>query len=212
MKPGIIVAMDKEYERLHETLGDSIILQKCGIGKVNAAVQAVEMIRSHKPDCIISTGVAGGLSPALRPLDVVVAREIAYHDVWCGLGGAYGQVLGFPERFRTDERLYRTASALEGETGQRLHGGLICSGDWFVSTLEEGERILGHFPDALAVDMESGSLAQVCHIYGIPFLSIRIISDAAGDDHEGDYERFWDTVSERSFRIIRRFVDLLDQA
>ena len=32
---------------------------QCGIGKVNAAAGAVELIRNFEPDCIISTGVAG---------------------------------------------------------------------------------------------------------------------------------------------------------
>ena len=34
---------------------------KCGIGKVNAAAGTVELIRTFQPDCVISTGVAGGI-------------------------------------------------------------------------------------------------------------------------------------------------------
>ena len=37
-----------------------IVLQKCGIGKVNSAVGAVEMINNYHPDLIVSSGCAGG--------------------------------------------------------------------------------------------------------------------------------------------------------
>ena len=61
MKIGIIVAMDKELEQLRKVFNDSdVLVQKCGIGKVNAAVGAAEMIRTWKPDVIISSGCAGG--------------------------------------------------------------------------------------------------------------------------------------------------------
>ena len=39
-------------------LGDKeIILQQCGIGKVNSAIGAVEMINHYHPDLVISSGV-----------------------------------------------------------------------------------------------------------------------------------------------------------
>lgn len=59
---------------------------QCGIGKVNAAAGTVELIRNFQPDCIISTGVAGGIDSELNVMDVVVSRNIVYHDVWCGEG------------------------------------------------------------------------------------------------------------------------------
>ena len=80
MKIGIIAAMSSEYKQVAQLLenkkeyaegiyeytegtikNNTIILTKCGIGKVNAAVGAVELIRTFQPDCIISTGVAGGI-------------------------------------------------------------------------------------------------------------------------------------------------------
>ena len=61
MKIGMIVAMDKEYKQLRPLFPENkLILQKSGIATVNAAIQAVEMIRQYKPDCIISSGCAGG--------------------------------------------------------------------------------------------------------------------------------------------------------
>ena len=102
------------------------ILMQCGIGKVNAAAGTVELIRNFQPDCIISTGVAGGIDSELNVMDVVVSRNIVYHDVWCGEGNAYGQVQGFPTFFRGDDTLYNSALSLDSEP--QIHGGLILHG------------------------------------------------------------------------------------
>ena len=55
MKIGIIVAMDKEFEQLKKVFQNdqNIILQQCGIGKVNSAVGTTMMIANHHPDLII---------------------------------------------------------------------------------------------------------------------------------------------------------------
>ena len=131
---------------------------QCGIGKVNAAAGAVEMIRNFAPDCIISTGVAGGIDSCLNVMDVVVSSRIVYHDVWCGEGNAYGQIQGLPLYFTGNETLYQCAISLDTETA--IHGGLICSGDKFITDRQELETIKANFPEGLAVDMESASIAR----------------------------------------------------
>ena len=167
MKVGIIIAMSSEYNEMLKLLGgkaegeiagNRIILRESGIGKVNAAIKAVEMIKQEQPDCIISTGVAGGAGKGVRIMDIVAGREIVYHDVWCGDGNEYGQVQGLPARFRSDDTLYNIAMSIKGESS--IHGGLICSGDYFVGP-EQLEAIRKRFPEGLAVEMESGALAQV---------------------------------------------------
>ena len=85
MKIGVIVAMDKELQQLQHLFDNSrIIVEKCGIGKVNAAIGASEMIRKHRPDVIISSGCAGGNGNDINVQDVVVGKEVSYHDVYCG--------------------------------------------------------------------------------------------------------------------------------
>ena len=212
MKIGLIVALQQEYEQVRKLLGgrsegvvgqNEVVVRMSGMGKVNAALGAAEFINEYPLDCLVSTGVAGGLDPSLRSLDIVAAREVVYHDVWCGEGNAYGQVQGLPERFRTNDVLYARALG----TGAR--GGLFCSGDFFISTSAQAKAILDHFPEGMAVDMESGALAQVCHLHDVPFLSLRIISDTAGEDHQSEYDNFWATVAEDSFNAVRSFLNAL---
>lgn len=204
-KIGIIVAMDKEYEQLSKVFEGrtDIVLQKCGIGKVNAAVGATEMLRDHQPDLIVSSGCAGGASTSLEVMDVVAALSCAYHDVYCGDNAAYGQVLGMPARFEAPQALIDKALQIP-----RVKAGLTVSGDWFVDSKEKMREILDHFPEAMAVDMESCAIAQVCHRYAVPFISFRVISDIPlKDTKASQYFDFWDRVAEDSFEVTLRFVE-----
>jgi adenosylhomocysteine nucleosidase len=186
--------------------GLPVVLLECGIGKVCSTVGAVEMIREYAPPLVINTGVAGAIDPSLRVMDVVVGDEVVYHDVWCGEGNAWGQVQGFPPRFRSDRALHDLALSVLPAVGS-VRGGLICSGDRFISGQDELDEIRRHFPAGLAVDMESGSLAQTCHFYGVPFLSYRMISDTPGvEDHERQFRDFWKEVPHRSFEMLRALV------
>ena len=227
MKIGIITAMSSEQKQLANQLenpterkegpftytegtikNNTIILMQCGIGKVNAAAGAVEMIRNFAPDCIISTGVAGGIDSCLNVMDVVVSSRIVYHDVWCGEGNAYGQIQGLPLYFTGNETLYQCAISLDTETA--IHGGLICSGDKFITDRQELETIKANFPEGLAVDMESASIAQVCHLYEVPFISFRIISDTPGaEKHLEQHKNFWGEMADRSFHVTEAFLKAL---
>ena len=227
MKIGIITAMSSEQKQLANQLenpterkegpftytegtikNNTIILMQCGIGKVNAAAGAVEMIRNFAPDCIISTGVAGGIDSCLNVMDVVVSSRIVYHDVWCGEGNAYGQIQGLPLYFTGNETLFQCAISLDTETA--IHGGLICSGDKFITDRQELETIKANFPEGLSVDMESASIAQVCHLYEVPFISFRIISDTPGaEKHLEQYKNFWGEMADRSFHVTEAFLKAL---
>ena len=214
MKIGIIVAMDKELKQLQEVFRNSdVLVQKCGIGKVNAALGAQRMINEFHPDCIISSGCAGGNGDDINVQDIIVSKELCYHDVYCGKAiddsTVYGQVQGLPARFQADPELLRKALSI-GPSGVNLHQGLIVTGDWFVDSKDKMREIIGHFPEAKAVDMESCAIAQTCYINKVPFISFRVISDIPlRDTDASQYHNFWDTVAEHSFLTTRAFVESL---
>ena len=219
MKIGMIVAMDKELQQLRPLFPeDKVILQKSGIATVNAAIQTVEMIRQYKPDCIISSGCAGGNGDDINLQDVVVSSELTYHDVYCGAAiddtTVYGQVQGLPARYQADPYLLKKAMELSQISNLKsqisIHSGLIVTGDWFVDSKEKMREIVGHFPEAKAVDMESCAIAQVCHIYNVPFISFRVISDIPLRDTDASmYHDFWSKVAENSFNVTRTFIESL---
>lgn len=225
MTIGIIVAMDKELAQLRTlldqptverkngkdfilgTIGEKrVVLQKCGIGKVNSAVGTVEMIDNYRPDLIVSSGCAGGADTGLNVTDVVVSTECCYHDAYCGSDQEFGQIMGMPLRYASPVELVAKATAMEGDT--RVVPGLIVSGEWFVDSRDKMRSILDSFPQAKAVDMESCSIAQTCHIYNVPFISFRIISDVPlKDDKAQQYFDFWARMADGSFNVTKHFLD-----
>ena len=218
---GIIVAMSSEFELLKQLMtsptdkninnfsftegtlnNKKIILAKSGIGKVCAATTTAELINSFHPKYIINSGLAGGIDKKVNVLDVVIGSEVVYHDVWCGEGNAYGQVQDFPAQYTTSPDLLDKIPH-----NPSIHKGLICSGDKFISNKEELDSIKNVFPQGIAVDMESAAIAQTCHIYKTPFLSIRIISDNPGiDNHWQQYQNFWQLAPEKNLDIIKNII------
>lgn len=198
--------MRREYDALLRSGIAAAALS--GIGKANAASAATEMILLQHPDFIVNSGCAGSLCAGVEVMDVVVGAQCAYHDVWCGEPNEAGQLQGEPLRFDADPSLLAAATALRPEEGS-LHSGLICTGDQFFISVEEDMRILGMYPDALACDMESASIAQVCRHYGVPFLSFRTISDihTGKESQRESYEGFWSDIADNSFGLLARLLE-----
>ena len=220
MKIGIIIAMDIEYRKMCEVLGgnsqgringNEVVLWQCGIGKVNAAIGTMRLIAQHHPDCIISTGLAGGIDNCLHVMDVVIGSQTAYHDVWCGEGNELGQVQGLPTRFDADKQLLQCAQATSELGKYPTVTGLICTGDQFITNKASLAEIKSHFPDALACEMESAAIAHTCYLQQVPFLSIRVVSDTPGntDNHQQQWTDFLASMSDQSFHFVKNFLEQL---
>ena len=183
-----------------------VIAMQCGIGKVNAAIGTLTLVNSFLPDFVINSGVAGGADQSISVMDVVAGARVAYHDVWCGPESELGQVQGLPLYFEGARRLLDLVPNREG-----IHKGLICSGDQFIDTLDAVSRIKGNFPEALAVDMESGAIAQVCHLNKVPFLALRVISDSPGASHDNtrQYLDFWADAPQETFNLVKDIITRL---
>ena len=218
MKILILAAMDKEVNLLLNLLKEPkenyieeikiweveiyshfVFISKCGIGKVNSALNTLRLIERIQPDLTINSGVAGGAGLPIGTL--LVADKVAYHDVWCGPGTYYGQAEGVP--------LYMTPSKkiLEISNSLGLFSGLICSGDKFISTANEINEIRSHFPEVKAVDMESASIAQTCILRETPFAVIRVVSDTPGEgENVSQYKDFWTLAPQKTFEAINKIL------
>lgn len=218
MRIGIIAAMQKELDLLipmlsgskvetrgHLTFhvgkmgGNEVVLLRCGIGKVNAAIGAVTMINAYSPELMINSGVAGGADATVHIMDVVVGARVAYHDVWCGPETVLGAVQGLPLYY---EGARNVIEKIPSRPDVKV--GLIASGDQFVDSRDALLRIKQVFPDVLAVDMESGAISQVAFIYHVPFVSIRVISDSplSSQDNTAQYQNFWDDAPKHTFGVL----------
>jgi adenosylhomocysteine nucleosidase len=156
------------------------------------------LINEFNPRMIINQGTAGAVNPDLAVGDIVLGRSSApfgavkttHRDA--GEGVDLGGWDTNPRRLREGaERILYEAFASDGDllttalavpyTGGRLVEGVVGSGDQWnreIDKLMWAHELWGIDSE----DMESAAVAQVAHIYGIPFLPVRIISNSEHTD------------------------------
>ncbi len=170
-----------------------VVLAEVGPGKVQTAAVTQHLIDRYEVSLMISCGSAGALSPQLQIGDVVLAEKVTPHDAGLHLDSGF-LYLGIYDNsqpdglhyYRTlvaDPTLLRTAwqaaTAITWPktTPQIKLGGLV-SGDQVIAAKTKKDWLRNTF-NALAVDMESGAMAQVAFLNNTPWLAIRAVSDGA---------------------------------
>jgi adenosylhomocysteine nucleosidase len=192
-----------------------VVLLRCGIGKVNAAVGCALLIDHYHPSLVINTGSAGGIDPSLSFGDAIISNGLVHHDVdVTAFNYAPGQLPGMPPVFPVPEDLIRRGEAAvdslkrEGKLPAAFNHvrGLIGSGDVFMHEPARINAVRGRFPDMRAVEMEGAAIAQVCHLFSTPALVIRALSDIAGAESPVKFDEFLPIASKHSGEIVRRIV------
>lgn len=184
-----------------------VVVAKCGIGKVFAAICTQTMILEFSPDVIINTGVAGTLSKDLNVLDIAIASKVVQHDMdTSAIGDPKGLISGINViYFEACEEVISTIQKSATLTGCNTQIGIIASGDKFISQDSDKDEIKAEF-GAIACEMEGASVGHVCFVNKVPFGVIRAISDGQGA--EMDYMTFANKAAENSVEITKKFVEL----
>lgn len=231
MKIGLLVAMEEEIKRLTEEIsshevrtianqtfydgyisGQPVTVVQSGIGKVNATIATALLIQEFAVDVVINTGSAGGIGADLAIGDLVVATNLAYHDADNrSFGYTYGQIPQMAAQFNADDATGKMIDQAAAEMGMHVHKGLIVTGDSFVSSTEQIEKIQNHFPEALATEMEGGAVAQTCVQFGVPFAVVRAISDVSDEEATVNFDEFVLLAGKRSAELVLSLIERLNQ-
>ncbi len=174
--------------------GRPVIAAVCGVGKVCAAQCTQQIISEYRPTALLHSGIAGAVSPALRHLDVVVARELTYRDM---SEKTKREFVPFGGCFVADPKL----TVLLRRACPESHLGCIATGDLFVNSQEEKERLQRDY-NALCAEMEGAAVAHVCAVNRVPFAVVRCISDLANDVAYDDLEDFELLAARKSADIL----------
>ena len=181
--------VEKAMLKYHEgTLcGQNIVALYCGACKVNAAVGTQILIDDFDVDAVLNIGVAGGMDPKVKVFDAVISTEVAYHDIQPGVLTGFHPWMK-SEWFAADEKLLNVARSMAGKikTPGKIFFGRMVTGDIFIE--DDGRDTIMEKFAPLSVDMETGSMAHVCYVNKVPFLSIRTITDTAEYSGSANYE------------------------
>lgn len=194
--------------------GRAVLLVRGGIGLANAASAAsaaLVLLTAARggavPSALVSAGTAGGVQAGVHVGDVVVGTEHLYTGADArAFGYALGQVPGMPATYRGAPDL--RAAALASGTERTVRAGLMISGDQFVDAALVGP-VREQFAGALATDMETTAIAQVAHVYGVPFLAVRGISDLCGPAGADDFLTHVDDAADRSADVVEALLPRL---
>ena len=232
---GIIGAMDSEVDSLKEDTSDkktsviagmefiegtlrgkSVVIVKCGVGKVNAGICANTLINNFGCTRIINTGVAGSLNNDIDIGDIVVSVDAVQHDMDAtALGFEKGEIPYTDMRvFTANESLRKVAveAAKESAPDKKVFEGRICSGDQFVATREQKDTIIADF-DGMCTEMEGAAIAQACCLNNTPFVIIRAISDKEDGSQNVEYETFQAEAAKNCADIVEDMVErIADEA
>ncbi|MBR2290561.1 MAG: 5'-methylthioadenosine/adenosylhomocysteine nucleosidase [Clostridia bacterium] len=220
-KVGMIFAMQEELEEMknrlelvkehkiyeltiYECKYESVqcFLVEAGIGKVNSARTTQILISSMEPDYIFNVGVAGSVAKDVKKCDIVIGDKLVQHDFdLTSFGREKGELPTLGKYIYCDNTLLKTAKETKLENSN-IFFGTIASGDIFIDSKEMGRKIHEKF-DALCVEMEGASIAQVSYLCSVPFLVIRAISDSP---YEENNEITFDEFLKQSSETVSKFV------
>jgi 5'-methylthioadenosine/S-adenosylhomocysteine nucleosidase len=135
-----------------------VLLLRAGVGKACAAMVAQYAVDRERPDCLLVTGIAGGIRPGLALGDVVVSRDCVQHDLDAtALGIPLGQVPYTDYRFLSaDPRLVALALATP-VAGQRVVAGRILTGDQFITAADAAQHRRLRSLEGDVVEMEGAA-------------------------------------------------------
>ena len=157
--------------------GKNVVVCCAGMGKANAAATVQVLVTRYGADAIIFSGVGGNLSAEIGIGDVVVGKEVCYHDAEVSM---ICQSAPFLKSYTGDPALVQAALDACAALGVKAIAGRIATGDTFVGDCATKAAIAEKcHPDC--VEMEGAAVSQIAARNGVPCVVLRAMSDNADE-------------------------------
>lgn len=172
-----------------ELAGQQVVLCKCSIGTLNAAICANIVIREFGAQAVINTGVAGALGEGVSVLDLVIAKDVTRYDIDAPIYQKYYPFTTVYEANATlAARAIKTAETLKKPDGApvQVYHGRVLTGDHFVESSQMKKELCAQF-HPLCCEMEGAAVAHAALVNDCPFLVIRTMSDCADEGADESY-------------------------
>lgn len=190
--------------------GCATLLIVSGIGTTNAATAITAALQEYEPKAVVVAGTTGGLGREVLAGDLVFSDRVLYHEANAtDFGYAAGQIPQMPENYEADRELLTLAKKRAEELGLRHWAGTIGSSNSFV-TAPLAAPVRKMFPNLLAVDMETAAVAQICWMFGVPWISLRAVSDLCSPEGASEFDAHSGEAAQISFRLIESLAAKLE--
>ena len=161
--------------------GKPIEILHTGVGREIAAARLRHYFDRNRPALLIASGFAGATRSNYRVGDLIVASNFSNTDL-----------------VSTARRVLRE---------QNVHTGTLFTASTLIDSMNEREDIW-HSHEALAVDMETEAIHEVCTKRNIPMLSLRVLSDTPRHPFPLPPEVLFDLARQRVpyFRLLGKLI------
>jgi len=154
--------------------GHQVVVCFSGVGKVNAAMAATNMIINFGVDKIFNIGLCGSCKTSIKPGDCLIASAIEYSDVdLTAFEYPLNQIPEEPTRFDIKQTYIDYLKTII----ENAHVGVIASADSVISinNVEAFPSLVNQ--EVVGFDMEAVAIAQVCNKTKTDFLCVKVVSD-----------------------------------
>ena len=180
--------------------GNRVIAVSCGIGKVAAATAAAFLIADEKADYIFNIGLSGAVS-GLHEGEIALGSTFVECDFdLTAVGRGLGENPSKPWQHEANKDLLAKAEKVLG-----VKTAAFGCGDLFLADKVKKNLYKDTF-NINAFDMETGAIASVCGSAGVPFLSLRQMSDSADDASAEAYTAVNNAQPEDLSKMILKFI------
>lgn len=159
------------YQGLHKS--KEIIIVRSGVGQSPAHRATSDAVKTFPLRCIISIGFAGGVIPELKVSDLILSDKIFY----CDNEESLFQFINIPlSQVKVSCNQGDRINKILTENGIKYKSGNIISINRVADSIKLKEWLGRNYP-VCGVEMETASIAKIAAEQGVPFFSLRAISD-----------------------------------
>ena len=190
--------------------GKPCVLEKSGVGKVNATRGVQIMIDKFHINYIVNIGSSISVNAMLNIGDIVIAKQVIQHDFdITAFGHSKGYITGVGDKITCNRELVNEIEQMiqaMPERSYQIRIGTVATGDIFCTEPWMKDKIRAKF-DADVVDMECAAIAQVCYLDNIPFLGIKGITYIPKGGKASISDENIKLTAKRCANLLKEFLD-----
>jgi adenosylhomocysteine nucleosidase len=227
-------------DRFATIAGLPVVMTKCGIGMIAAAAATERLIDRHRPRAVLNFGCAGAHRRDIMPGDLIIGDRVVHHskthilatgeEHYTGFGYYVGEEKVEAAEITSDPIWLSAASEATklyvpddwpreagwpSEVPYRsplVHTGAVASADIWTQAHDRLD-LLHSRHTSLCEDMEAAAIGQVATLHGVPFFTIKDISnneyhratDIAGDMEVFPFDEAGRRAAELLYATIRQY-------